>query len=288
MKTNVYQKSLREIEEIENEIKTLEEEQDAYVANAEADAQADAVIEDDSEESTYKGRYSNLRREFGKKTTEFKELEASLNGKIAELEAKMNAAPAVDIQIPEDSEEFEAWKKEYPQAAEMMERVASQQVAAVEQKYTAKFSELEEKEQKLTRKQAEVELTALHPDWLDIKADENFHAWVEEQPTAVQKTLYEEASDAVAVGKILNYYKAETSAASSQDPAEPKKKSKAIGDAELVSPKQTPTAPKTSKGKTIKESDIENLHPKEFEAMLPEIQKAQDEGRFEYDLSRAG
>ena len=47
-----------------------------------------------------------------------------------------------------------------------------------------------------TKEKAEVELLKMHPDFVDIREDDDFHNWAEEQPQWVQQALYENDNDA--------------------------------------------------------------------------------------------
>ena len=58
-----------------------------------------------------------------------------------------------------------------------------------------------------TKEKAEVELLKLHPDFVDIREDDDFHNWAEEQPQWVQKALYENDNDANLRPELLIFTK---------------------------------------------------------------------------------
>ena len=60
-----------------------------------------------------------------------------------------------------------------------------------------------------TKEKAEVELLKLHPDFVDIREDDDFHNWAEEQPQWVQKALYENDNDAMSAARAIDLYKAD-------------------------------------------------------------------------------
>ena len=53
-----------------------------------------------------------------------------------------------------------------------------------------------EKEAHADRAKAEAELMSAHPDFDEIRNDQNFHDWVETQPELIKQALYENESDA--------------------------------------------------------------------------------------------
>ena len=60
-----------------------------------------------------------------------------------------------------------------------------------------------------TRKKAEVELITAHPDFGEIRDDDAFHDWVDEQPKWVQDALYENADDSRSASRAIDLYKAD-------------------------------------------------------------------------------
>ena len=57
------------------------------------------------------------------------------------------------------------------------------------------------------KEKAEVELLNIHPDFAQIREDDVFHSWAEEQPKWVQDALYENTDDAKSVARVLDLYK---------------------------------------------------------------------------------
>ena len=101
------------------------EEPNAEPVQAESDTkqeekpEAKAQEEDDlgAEEKNFKKRYGDLRRHSQKKEEEF-------NAKIAALEAQVNKAAKQELVLPKTDEELEAWAKEYPDVAGIIESIA--------------------------------------------------------------------------------------------------------------------------------------------------------------------
>ena len=67
-----------------------------------------------------------------------------------------------------------------------------------------------------TKEKAEVELLKLHPDFVDIREDDDFHNWAEEQPQWVQKALYENDNDAMST-RAIDLYKADRNIGKKKD-----------------------------------------------------------------------
>ena len=59
------------------------------------------------------------------------------------------------------------------------------------------------------REKAEVELLKRHPDFAEIRDQDEFHNWVEAQPQWVQKALYENEHDAMSAARAIDLYKAD-------------------------------------------------------------------------------
>ncbi|GEK48437.1 hypothetical protein HPA02_27200 [Bisbaumannia pacifica] len=97
-------------------------------------------------------------------------------------------------------EAWQAFKEDFPEAAQAME----QQLSTLKTHYESRLQQIEsqlspiqaqaEQQTRLAQEQA---LEAQHPDWREVIQTPNFHAWLREQPVAVQQfTNSEEAADA--------------------------------------------------------------------------------------------
>ena len=47
----------------------------------------------------------------------------------------------------------------------------------------------------------------MHPDFIEIRQDDTFHAWAKDQPKWVQDALYENMDDAKSVARVIDLYK---------------------------------------------------------------------------------
>ena len=195
-------------DEESSEDKPSSEEPKAEPVQAESDTKQEekpeskAQEEDDlgAEEKNFKKRYGDLRRHSQKKEEEF-------NAKIAALEAQVNKAAKQELVLPKSEEELEAWSKEYPDIASIIETIADKKAKASASALEERMAEFEELKVNAQREKAEAELVKIHPDFIEIRQDDTFHNWAKEQPKWVQDALYENVDDAKSVARVIDLYK---------------------------------------------------------------------------------
>lgn len=258
------------------------EEPNAEPVQAESDTkqeekpEAKAQEEDDlgAEEKNFKKRYGDLRRHSQKKEEEF-------NAKIAALEAQVNKAAKQELVLPKTDEELEAWAKEYPDVAGIIESIADKKAKASATALEERMAEFEELKIDAQKEKAEAELVKIHPDFIEIRQDDTFHNWAKEQPKWVQDALYENVDDAKSVARVIDLYKIDKGITN-------KKKVKPSEKAAASSVKTKSAAapePDESAG-YVRESEVAAMSIKEYEKKQEEILDAQRNGRFIYDISR--
>jgi hypothetical protein len=232
--------------------------------------------EDDSELSTeeknFKKRYGDLRRHSQKKEEEF-------NAKIAALEAKLDKASKQELVLPKSDEELEAWAKKYPDVAGIVEAIAAREADKKASDLNDRMAEFEELRITAKREKAEAELAGMHPDFAQIREDDAFHKWAEQQPKWVQDALYENTEDAKSVARVIDLYKVDTGITT-------KKTSNDKAAASSVKTKGAAKPEPDEASKYIKESDVAAMSIREYEKRQEEILDAQRNGRFIYDMSR--
>ena len=139
----------------------------------EAKAQEDDELS--AEEKNFKKRYGDLRRHQQDKEKEF-------NAKIEALESQLSKAANKQLVLPKTDEELEAWTKEYPDIASIIETIADKKSKSAAKDIEDRMIELEEMRQNAHRDKAEAELVKMHPDFIEIRQDDTFHNWAKEQP----------------------------------------------------------------------------------------------------------
>ena len=270
-------------DEEDTEDKPSSEEPEAEPVQAESDTkqkeepEAEAQ-EDDSklsaEEKNFKKRYGDLRRHQQKKEEEF-------TAKIEALEAQLTKAANKELVLPKTDEELEAWSKEYPDVASIIETIADKKSKSAAKELETRMAELEELRLNATRDKAEAELIKMHPDFIEIREDDSFHTWAEDQPKWVQDALYENMDDAKSVARVIDLYKVDKGITNKKK-VKPAEKAAASS----VKTKSTATPEPDESAKMIRESEVANMTIQEYEKRADEIMEAQRSGNFIYDMTR--
>ena len=260
----------------QEELKRLEEER-ASVVQEQKDAEADKAETESlaPEEKTFKKRYGDLRRHAQQKEQELKD-------KIRELEGQISTATKEAIKLPKSDDELAAWTKEYPDVAKVIETIATKKALELDKGMEDRLKAIAEKEAEAKRMTAESQLLQLHPDFEDIRNDEEFHGWVERQPSWVQKALYENETDARSAARAIDLYKVDMKI------ADTKKEKSDKGAASLVTAKNTSNIAKTksSQSNQWRESQVAKMKAHEYERNEKAIMEAIQSGNFIYDVSR--
>ena len=135
-----------------------------------------------AEERSFKKRYGDLRRHQQSKEKEYED-------RIKALEQQLTESTKSEIKLPKSDEDIEAWAKQYPDVAGIVETIAIKKAREQAESLEARVKEIDEMKATATREKAEVELLKLHPDFGEIRDSDDFHEWAEEQPKWVQEAL---------------------------------------------------------------------------------------------------
>jgi len=231
--------------------------------------------EDDSslsaEEKSFKKRYGDLRRHMQEKEKEW-------NDRLESLE-KRKATDAVVA--PKSDEDIEAWAKQYPDVAGIVEKIASKKAKEMFSKAEERLKELDEAHNEALRMKAENVIRKSHDDFDELRQSEEFHDWAEAQPKWVKDALYENMDDPASVIRVIDLYKVDNG----MTPAAKRNTRKAAAST-VTKGTRTSIDAKGVSGQ-IKESDVAKMSAKEFEARQDEIQAAMASGKFVYDMSGA-
>ncbi len=271
-----------EPDEESSEDQPSSEEPKAEPVQAESDTkqeekpEAKAQEDDDlgAEEKNFKKRYGDLRRHSQKKEEEF-------NAKIEALEAKLTKAAKQELVLPKSDEELEAWAKEYPDIAGIIESIADKKAKASANALEERMAEFEELKVNAQKEKAEAELVKMHPDFIEIRQDDTFHNWAKEQPKWVQDALYENVDDAKSVARVIDLYKIDKGITNKKR-ATPSEKAAASS----VKTKSAAAPEPDEAAGYVRESEVAAMSIKEYEKKQEEILDAQRNGRFIYDVSR--
>jgi len=262
-------------ERIEQEERELQElmAADTREENVDRDNNTSHESEPESaEERTFKKRYGDLRRHAQKKEQEFQK-------QIDELKTQLEASTKKEIQYPKSEDELSAWMEKYPDVAKIVETIAMKKAKEQASEFESKFKQIDEMKAEALREKAEAELLKLHPDFVDIRNDDGFHDWAEEQPQYIQDVIYNNSLDAKAISRVLDLYK--------NDMGNSKSKTKnSLGAAKAVNTRSSRSNPDVmDKSGSIRESDVMKMTAQEYEKHQEKITEAIRTNKFIYDVS---
>jgi len=258
----------------DDKIQKDQEELDKLIAENKGEVKEEILDEPEptsAEEKTFKKRYGDLRRHTQQK-------ESDLQEQINQLKEQLDSATKKQIQLPKSDEDIEAWAKEYPDVAAIVETIAIKKSKEQSKELEDRIQKINEMQESATKEKAEVELLKLHPDFADIREADDFHNWAEEQPQWVQKALYENDNDAMSASRAIDLYKADRNIS--------KKRTSSKDAALATNPKSTRTKPQTNEESAyLKESQVQKMSSQEYEKRADEVMEAIRTGKFIYDIS---
>ncbi|MAL46642.1 hypothetical protein [Hyphomonas sp.] len=235
--------------------------------------QASSFVEQKQEpDHDYKKRYDDLKRHYDTKVNEFKQ-------EIAELKTAMQSPQAQmpkGVAMPKTPEELQAFKDQYPEVFEVVQTVSSYQAESQVAELREELGTIKEREKELEKQKAYQQLLNHHPDFDEMKTDEKFLSWLEEQPESISDGIYKNNTDAKWAARVIDLYKADTSV-----PAKKKKTTKPSAADAVTRASAREVATAKVEGKVWKASEIRNLKPWEFEKLEEELDTARLEGRID-------
>tara|TARA_R100001591_G_scaffold3029_1_gene7417 strand:- start:64 stop:957 length:894 start_codon:yes stop_codon:yes gene_type:complete len=221
----------------------------------------------------YKKRYDDLKKHYDTKVNEFKQ-------EIADLKTAMQSPQAQipeGVPMPKTPEELQAFKNQYPEVFEVVQTVSSLQAESQLSELREELGTIKEREKQLEKQKAYEELLRLHPDFDDIKGDDKFLEWLQEQPESISDGIYKNNTDARWAARVLDLYKADTG-------QNTKKRTKSKSSAAEAVTRTAAREVKTTVGndRIWKASEIGKMKPWEFEKHEAELDAARTEGRIDY------
>jgi hypothetical protein len=255
----------------EERIRLAEEELKALTEANESPKEDDKQEPESSEERTFKKRYGDLRRHSQK-------LQDDLQKQIDGLQDQLTKAAHKEIKLPKSEDELSAWATEYPDVYKIVETIAMKKAKEQSTGIEDRLKKIDEAERSTAREKAEFELLRLHPDFGDIRDQDEFHQWVEDQPIGIQQALYENDTDAKSAARAIDLYKSDKGI----------KTAKKTSDKDLASAvgRGTRSSPSASSNEgAIYESQVAKMSMKEYESRQEEINTSMRTGKFVYDLS---
>ena len=271
-----YERKRKKLEDEEEEIKRLEAEQagETEEQQEEVTKETEADSEDEEkalsgEERSFKKRYGDLRRHTQKKEKEWEE----------KLEALQKRSAREGIVAPKSDEDIEAWSKEYPDVAGIVETIAAKKAQEMFSKAEIRLQELDDAQAEVSRSKAENKIKETHSDFDELRESDEFHDWADEQPKWVRDALYENSDDPASVVRVIDLYKIDNGLTNND------KKTKRKAAASTVTKRSKTQIDAEGVSNSISESEVAKMSAKEFEERSDEITKAMRSGKFIYDMS---
>ena len=225
-----------------------------------------------AEEKTFKKRYGDLRRHTQK-------VQESHQKQIDELKEQLKTTSKKPIVLPKTDEELEKWMSEYPDVAAIVETIATKKAQEQSEDLEDRVTKINKMQDDAERQKAETLLLQIHPDFEDIRDDDQFHTWADEQPKWVQQALYDNDNDAKAAARAIDLYKSDFGIGF--------KKKRSNGDAaEMISSKKTRTRPTNDDSEgVILESAVQKMSMDQYAKNQEAIMESMNKGTFIYDIS---
>ena len=270
---NLYRGKYREeVYQDEDEVATAE---DPSEEEATPEAKDTSFAEPkEGSETDYKKRYDDLKRHYDTKLDEWKqEREELAQTRKAGEDSGLKAS-----ELPKTPEELEAFKAKYPDVYAIVETVSSMQAQNKLESLKGEIETLKGREQELEVQSAYKELLSAHPDFQELKTDEKFLMWLDQQPASIADGIYKNNKDAKWAIRVVDLYKADMGVGKKT------RKSKDADPAAVVAKTAAKDVVGEASGekKIWKASEIGRLKPWEFEKIEKEIDAARAEGRIDY------
>ena len=246
----------------------LDEEADATATVSEDTSDQEATPDEerpvDAEEKVFKKRYDDLKRHYDSTVNKHKDEVSSLKTQLDDHADK--------IQLPKSKDELEAWRTKYPDVYDVIETIAYTKADEKSKKMEANLKDLETEQVKVKKEKAEIELAKIHPDYNDLRKNESFHKWVEEQDSQIKSWLYDNDTNAALAARAIDLYKVDSGT------------SRKKADNTLEASKSVTSTSKkevdVSNKKIWKLSEISKMKPNQFTKFEKEIDLARKEGRI--------
>ena len=230
----------------------------------------------------FKKRYGDLKRHYDTKLNEWKQEKEMFQAKLA-VEAKKH-----DIKkLPKTEEELESFKEKYPDVYDVVETISALQASDRVKDIEGRLEELRYKEQEAVVKTAEKQLLNIHPDFVDLKENESFLNWLEEQPNNISDGIFKNNTDVKWAARVVDLFKADIGTPRNTKRANQKANKRPQSSSSKNQAAQSVT--KTTANRSLDSfqddtkiwsiAEISRLKPKEYELLEKEIDKAVKEGR---------
>jgi len=258
----------KELDDVDPEPNPAEEEiPEAATSKEESESFVEQTTKSEQPEHDYKKRYDDLKKHYDAKIEEHKSKEQEL----LEL-AKQASDGGVNYNPPKTPEELEQFREQYPDVYNVIETVAHSQAENKTKALQDEIKDLQGDRKRLTKEKAEQELLRIHPDFMQIKAEDDFITWLQDQPPSIADGVTKNNTDAKWAARVIDLYKADKGISRTS-------KKQATNTAADYVPTKKSSEPSKGK-KEWSAEEIRRMKPHEFEKYEKEIDLARREGRI--------
>jgi len=223
-----------------------------------------------AEDRVFKKRYDDLKKHYDSTVNKHKD-------EVRTLRSQLESSTKQFVP-PKSKQELEAWRKEYPDVYDMVETIAMNKATTQTAELEDKYKNLQLQQEQIAKDKAEVELLKMHPDFSDIRSQDDFHKWAANQDPTIQGWLYENTSNAKLAARAIDLYKMDRGLSKLTKKEEKDLKKDA---AKAISKTRKNIESDIPKKKIWTTSEISKLKAHEFEKLEKEIDLARLEGRIE-------
>ena len=220
----------------------------------------------------YKKRYDDLKRYYDRKLGEWSNKEGDLKAQLRDNRPKYTP--------PKSADELSAFKKDYPDIYGVVETVSHLQSQTEMKGLQEEVNSLKKANTALSQREAQLELSKLHPDFNQIKESDDFHNWADSQPMEIKSWIYENNSNGKLAARAVDLYKKDRGLGLDKKATEDKRVTQG---ADLLVKTNEQIQPPTNNKVIFKSSDFEKMSDAEFERNEKSILMAQREGRITRD-----
>ena len=223
-----------------------------------------------AEDRVFKKRYDDLKKHYDSTVNKHKD-------EVRTLRSQLESSTKQFVP-PKSKQELEAWRKEYTDVYDMVETIAINKATTQTAELEDKYKNLQIQQEQIAKDKAEVELLKMHPDFSDIRSQDDFHKWAADQDPTIQGWLYDNTSNAKLAARAIDLYKMDRGLSKLTKKEEKDVKKEA---AKAISKTRKSTESEITTKKIWTTSEISKLKPHEFEKYEKDIDLARLEGRIE-------
>lgn len=226
-------------------------------------------------EHDWEKRHSDLKSYMDRQLNTLKSSLEAKEQKNLELQQQLKEAKSQPKTYPVSDEEITQWAAQFPDFHKTLVSIIGKMNDQTAVELHKEIDRLEGQSKAIAAEKGRAELLKLHPDANEIEKDPQFATWFEKQKPRVRSLI--ESADPYEIADGLKLYKIDMNIKPKQKNSQDKEASMAI---------TVNSRPETPKDKRIwTESEVARMSTRTYAKNEQEIEKARQEGRFEYDLS---